>query len=237
MKKSINKVSSDFYEAFEVRKLSFKDLDEVTNFVMKYYTPREPLGQIFKVDQDVLKAKDMMRVKEKLQHNASFGCYEKVSGRLVAVCFATIHDKRQEQDPRTDSEIVKEVPALNFVRRLLLQLEANLHEKLNANKIMMTGIGTVHPDYIGQGTMTAIGVRLMEVAIETGCEYVVGVAVSKYAQEANEKSGLTALREIKYSDFVDPVTGKKPDLQLSSIHTHAKLYCHPVPSNDVTSKL
>jgi len=153
------------------------------------------------------------------------------------VCFATIHDKRQEQDPRTDWEFTQEIPALHFYKGIFLRLEENLHELLDANKIMMTRIGTVHPDYTGRGTMTAIGVRLLEVAIETGCEYVVGVAVSKYSQEANEKLGLTALREMRYSDFVDPETGKKPDLQLSSIHTHAKLYCFPVQSNVVTSKL
>ena len=101
----------------------------------------------------------------------------------------------------------------------------------------MTGIGTVHPDYIGRGTMTAIGVRLLEAAMESGCEYVVSVAVSKYSQGENEKLGLTALREMRFSDFVDPVTRKKPDLLLSSIHAHAKLDCNPVPSNDVTSKL
>jgi len=40
----------------------------------------------------------------------------------------------------------------------------------------MTGIGTVHPDDICQGTMTAIGVRFLEAAMEPVCEYVVSVA-------------------------------------------------------------
>jgi len=51
-----------------------------------------------------------------------------------------------------------------------------LYEMLNVNNITMTGNGTGHPDFIGTGTMTAIPVRLLEVAIETVCEYVVGVA-------------------------------------------------------------
>jgi len=119
--KLINKLSNDFYKIFEVRKLTFKDLDEVSSFVIRYYSLHEPLGHIFEVDQEV-KAKDVMRVKENLRYNSSFGCFEKVSGRLVAVCFATIHDKRQEQVPRTDWEFTQEIPALHFYKGFLLRM-------------------------------------------------------------------------------------------------------------------
>jgi len=45
--KLINKLSNDFYKIFEVRKLTFKDLDEVSGLVIRYYSLHEPLGQIF----------------------------------------------------------------------------------------------------------------------------------------------------------------------------------------------
>jgi len=88
-----------------------------------------------KVVQDALLAKDVMRVKEKLRRNASFGCYGKASGSIVAVCSPSIHDKHQEQVPRTDSEITQKNPALHFHKGIHLRLEKNLYAMLNAKKL------------------------------------------------------------------------------------------------------
>ena len=64
-----------------------------------------------------------------------------------------------------------------------------------------------------------------EIARHAGCEFIVCCALSLYAQKGiDRETGFSVLREIKYEDYVDPLTGKKPDLKLSPIHTKAKLY-------------
>jgi len=237
MNNSYFNVKNDFYEKFEVRKLKMKDLDEITDFVIKFHTARNPFKDIFKMDRNIYEARDVTRVKEKLKYDTSFGCYEKISGRLVAVSFATIHDKIQEPVPRTDATIGKDIPALQYAMRFIQYMERDLYGSLNANRIMMTGAGAVHPDYVGTGIMPAMNNHLVKLGLETNCEYIVGVTVTFYSQRACEKMGLSVLREVKYADYIDPVTGKKPDLDLSTIHTHAKLFYYRLPSQINQSKL
>jgi len=122
MQKLINELSNDFYQTFGVRKLSFKDLDEVTKFVTKYYSFR----QIFRVDQDALLAKDVMTVKEKLRRNASFGCNGKVSGRIVAVCSPSINDKHQNKYRELTRKLRKKIQHCTFYKGIHLRLEKKI---------------------------------------------------------------------------------------------------------------
>jgi len=204
-------------------------VDEITDFVIKYHTLRNPFKDIFKVDKNVQKAYDVMRVDMMLKYDISFGCYEKASGKLVGVFFASMHDKNQNQANSSYSEFGKNKCALQAALRFLQHLERDLFLSLSANRIMLATLGTVHPDYAGHEIAPAIINHLLKYAHKNRCDHAVGVGVSLPAQKVNEKIGFTFLKEVKYADYVDPVTGKKTDLDLSPIHTHARVYYYRVP--------
>ena len=67
--------------------------------------------------------------------------------------------------------------------------------------------------------------RVNLIAAEQNCRYIVSVSSSKFTQIIGEKLGYKVLKEVKYSEYVDPVLGKKPFESLKEIHQSAKLLC------------
>jgi len=66
-----------------MRELSWKNLNEVTAFVTKYYSPRSPVGDIFRDRLEEIQAFDVLRLREKLKNSKSLGCYEKGREKLL----------------------------------------------------------------------------------------------------------------------------------------------------------
>ena len=217
------KIPVNFYQKFEIRKLSWKNLDEVMAFVIKYYSPRSPVGKIFRERLEETQAFDVLRLKDKLKNSICFGGYEKGREKIIGVNFGTIH-KDVMYSPCPTAECLKDMSALPLSEQFFQWFEKDLLERLNVKKIMLSELGALHPDHTGKGITEAFLKHLVDAAIETKCEVLVSSAVSLYSQKKLEKLGFSLLKEIKYSDWIDPRTGKKPDLNPSPVDSHVKIY-------------
>jgi len=208
---------------FEIRKLNWKNVDEVTPFIKDYNSPRSPFGSIFGECLEDTQAVDEMRLREKLKGSIGFGCYEKGKEEVTGVAFGTIH-KPDPSRPYWIGEYLNDLPSLPLSERFLQWFESDLHERLNVRKFMLAEMVTVHPDYTGLGISDAVLGNIVDAAIQADCESLLFVVFSFYMQRKLDKLGFPVLKETKYSDWIDPKTGKKPDLNLSPIHSHAKIY-------------
>ena len=121
------------------------------------------------------------------------------------------------------------LPSLPLSERFLQWFESDLHERLNVKKIMLAEMLTVHPAYQGSGISEAFLNKVFGSAIEAKCQSFMCLVFSFCMQTKLDKFGFPVLKETKYSDWIDPETGKKTDLLLSPIHTRAKMYDIRVP--------
>jgi len=229
------KIPVNFYEKFEIRKLNLENVDEVSTFIKEYYTTRSPIGAIFGERLEDTQALDVMRLNEKLKGSKGFGCYEKDKEEIIGVAFGTIH-KPDPSSPCPIGEYLNDLPSIPLVEQFVQEFESDLHERLNVRKIMLGEMLTVHPDYTGSGISDVFLDKIFGEAIQAECESYVCLALSFYMQRKLEKLGFSLLKEAKYSDWVDPKTGSKPDLHLSPIHSHIKMYHTSVPPHACKSE-
>ena len=52
--------------------------------------------------------------------------------------------------------------------------------------------------------------RLEGICKENKCRYIVGVYTSPYSQRSSKTLGYKPIKEIKYADYLDPLTNEKP---------------------------
>jgi len=217
-------MNKNFFLKFDVRRVGLKDIEELSEFVFNYYTKRNPLGQIFRVKESELWRHDVARMKTELAHNCSLGFYEKNEGKLGAVAFSKIIDKSNELTKQTCGKPTNCWPELIAMKTFDAWMRRDICKTLNTNKFMMRGFAAVHTNFAGYG-ISAQAIRALEaLAFQNGCDYTVGLLTSRYSQDINKKFlGYKVLRDLNYSEYFDPNTGLKPDLDLSSPHMKAQL--------------
>jgi len=81
------KIPVNFYQTFEIRKLNWKNVVEVTPFIKDYYSPRSPFGSIFGECLEDTQAVDEMRLREKLKRWHRFRMLWKRQRRSHWSCF------------------------------------------------------------------------------------------------------------------------------------------------------
>jgi len=135
------KIPVNFYQMFEIRKLNWKNEDEVTPFIEEYNSPRSPIGSIFGE------------------------CLQEVTG----VALGTIH-KPDPSSPCRIGEYLNDLPSLPLSERFLQWFESDLHERLKVRKFMLAEMVTVHPDYTGLGISDAVLGNIVDAAIQADCE-------------------------------------------------------------------
>lgn len=223
-----------FFQSFEVSCKEPEDFDEVAEFVYKYYTKNNPLGQIFSVPEYELYFHDTKRVQADLEHSCTLGCHCRQNGKLVGIAFGSVRHIRGTDLPQLAINSLSRTasPQLRAKIKFDAWMRRDIFEELKAEKIFMMGLGAVHPKFLGRKIMEHLSEPLECLAIKNQCQFSVVLATSKFTQDINKRNPrYNLLREVAYKDYVDPDTGEKPLLSLSKIHTHAQLYYRCLNSN------
>nr|CAB3262548.1 uncharacterized protein LOC100180310 [Phallusia mammillata] len=212
---------------FTCRKLTEEDSPDVIKFIETYFSPRCIATQIFKLNAQMESNFTRVRAKTVIQYNVSLGVFD-TKGKLVRVNMARMQKKNETCHYPTT--IGKDCPQQQAHMRFYDCLHNDLFDKLGANKLMFLCMDTCHPDYHGQRLWKKM--RIYELfesfARENECDYLISSGVNIYIQKILKEAGFSMIREIKYSEYVDPITGCKPDLHLSEIHTSAMVMCKKV---------
>ena len=105
------------------------------------------------------------------------------------------------------------------MKRIFATFEKGIFQTLQAKKLFYNWIAVVHKDYRKQGLLTVMTIKSDQLANQVGCDYVIrylGIDVLVDAFLKSEKHGYRHLKEIRYRDYVDPVTHLNPFANIDS---------------------
>lgn len=229
--------TTDIKQAYETRRISMEDVDEATNFYLTNYAPRDVRRQTFGVCEEDLREFYTASFQAVLAHNATFGCYSRQTGELAALTAAEFQRRNEPITVVNTKHAEERNPRIAALFRFQRYLKRDLHEALNADKLLMMRWVAVSPSHIGNGLNIHLDGYLTNLAKETKCECMVYGMISEYTIKTCEILGLSVLREINYADYVDPVTKVKPFLKITAPHTRCcvtyRRFEQNVPENKV----
>ena len=198
---------------FDVRQLTQSDLEVVQDLVWEHFG-EEVYFKKYGWKGEWVAQFCKTRVKIYLKQNWSFGLFDKSTNKLVAVTLNTIAEESLEsQHEELEREGFIAHPKLIEVQRAWATLEEGIFQKLQAKKLFYCGMAVVHKDYRKQGLLTAMTIKSDQLANQAGCDYVIcylSVDLLVDAFLKSEKHGYRLLKEIRYRDYVDPVTRSNP---------------------------
>lgn len=204
---------------FEIRSLTEEDCGRVTDLELEHYIPNLPVWHLFKVHDTVDRDGLYKRVGFLLKSGIGVGCFERSTNKLVGAIMGEI---RLESDQRRPNTVKHSQEMLNMLK-FIDWMHRDLHEMLGAKKICMQILAVVDPLYSRKSIYKTMAAKCNEIAKQMSCDYAASFQVSLYSIKGTHKLGWSVLREIKNCDYVDPETGKKPNLEISPIHDRAQL--------------
>nr|CAB3262859.1 uncharacterized protein LOC100184264 [Phallusia mammillata] len=99
----------------------------------------------------------------------------------------------------------------------------DIFTELNAQKMLMHSSGGVADEFKRNGLIETSRELTKETARRLGCDYEIAVVANAHWAKSTAKKNDPWTREIAFCDYVDPETYMRPNLELSPVHTHARI--------------
>ena len=194
---------------FEVKPLALANQNEVITLMKHHYLKDSLFQYVSGMTPSDFVHYETERFKTCMLQDYAFGVFEKSSSRLVATAFNKIVKSQSKGDFAQGYH--EGSNPMQVYKRFVGEISANTFEFLDADNIYLIGGVTVHSDYRRLG----LGANLTKCSryegSKSGCKYLVARPSSEYAIKLVLRiKNYTVLKEMKFADYVDPVTGLNP---------------------------
>ena len=215
-----NMITARFDEKFEVKKLTKGNKHETLELMKQHFMNDYVLKYVPSFHPQDIEDYLNSRFDKCVKQDYSFAIFEKSSKIMVA---ATLNYIRKKEPQATGNPNLS--PALQNLSNLMAQLEENLFETLKCDAVFDIGINTtVHTAYRNFGFFTLIAEGCLYLSLQTGCKYLTVRPTTEYLIKAGDyDKRFKLLNEIRYADFVDPITKEKPFINAKYPHVRAQL--------------
>lgn len=188
---------------FEIRMVTEKDETEVLDLILNHFS-RDFYRNWLGLEGEEVDLYNIMRAKKKLIQNWSLGAFEKSTNKLIGVELVEVQERGktfhpQVKDfPHDDLQLSKN---LEGVVKFFEELEEGVFDLLNANKLFVGGMGTVHKSYRHQGVLHKLTDKAEELMAISGSDCGIGTPTNEYLCRMHSHDGYHILREINYFDY------------------------------------
>jgi len=195
--------------------IGMEHLDEVVEFLMKYFFPTVPIGNIVDMDVEVEVRPWVHRFIGGVLKQDQTLCIRDASNQnqLAAVCLVQLEVKSAtDSGPSLMDCVDREEHPLMLMNVVFLEALANdvdFFQQYGVERVLDITMLAVNPAYASRGLAT----QLIQSAVSRArCQLDVSVfkteAVSEYAARAHFKAGFQTIHQIQYDHFV--YEGDKP---------------------------
>lgn len=180
--------------------LTLDDLDDVADFLAKYFYPREDLSLGTGLTQvDPTAGLWGQKLRKSLTSGVSVGVRERSSRRLVAVLTADIMTSPSEL---TEAEYGSDPMAKIFRVLEIGWLKFNIFQDPGVERILELDRACVHPDYCRRGIFTALVQKCIDLA-HNDCQIVRLETTSLFSEKACVRLGFETRAIVDYSTLED----------------------------------
>lgn len=187
--------------SFEVRRLTLEDKEEVLNLIVEHYS-KDYYPNWIGLKSEELDIRSINRVNQKLKQKYSIGIFDKSANKLVGVSLNEVQErknllnskKRITKNPSESEEIRQ-------ITKFFQDLEDDIYDQLQVDRIFYTGMGTIHKDYRNRGLISIYEDEMKRMLLSSGCKYLVTTSTNEFMYQKLLKSGCTLVREVKYLDY------------------------------------
>ena len=209
---------------FAVKPLTLANQNEVITLMKHHYLKDSLFQYVPGMTPSDFVDYETERFKTCILQDYTFGVFEKSSSRLVATAFNKIV-KSQSKGDFAQGHLEGSNP-MQVYERFVGEISANTFEILDVEDIFHCGGITVHRDYRRLGLARITGECSLFVGSKSGCEYLVTRPSSEYVIKiAMRLKGYNVLKEMKFADYVDPVTGLNPFAEAKFPHLRIQVGC------------
>jgi len=114
-------------------------------------------------------------------------------------------------------------------QRFLSVLNGNVFQDLNCKNYFTMSFGYVRKEYTCLGVLGKLSNMSEMLANSLMCDAIVTSTTSEFAYRAAKKRGCQPIREITYTDYVDPLNGEKVFAKVQRPHWKARMMYKRIP--------
>ena len=220
-------MSLSLMERFYAKRLNCNDTKTVSEFLAKYCIGENNYMKLIKdtKDEDIIDYNNK-RIKFRLKQPYSVGIFEKSTEKLVAVALGYVREKKLELDHEIPKNEISQITPIQLALNFVSTLEGDIFKMLNIDKVHEVGMGCIHPDYKNHGLMIMVVELAHHIARESGCKYSITKVTNEYLVKHVEKYNPERIKkQIKFLEYVDPITGINPFVNPKFPYVRAILLC------------
>ena len=205
-------MSASLPDGFYFKRLNEEDTNEVCQFLSKFYIGKDNHMSLIRgmTDEDIISYNNA-RVTYRLKQPYSAGIFEKPTDILVAVTLGFVREKESTPDHGVEKNKTSELNPVQLALNFASTLEGDIYDRLKVEKVFEKGMRVTHSDYKNRGFSNLLDRVVCHFGTQSGCKYIITKSTNEYVCRNFEKNFPDAiLDEIKYADYVDPITGANP---------------------------
>lgn len=190
----------------------------------------EPLNKCLHIPSDAHYSLYKKMVFENLHMGISFIAVSDLTEKIIGIVMNDINGEDSDDDESVDVDDYED-NRFRIIEALLDTLdepavqndEQNENSFYNKGKWLDLTIACVAPEYQHQQVFSKMIQMSFDEAVQKGFSGFTVTCSSEYAFKACQKLGLKCINEIKYAEYVSPVTNDKPFAKLAETTPHKSI--------------